>query len=64
MELDRVDDENPTFSAKPSAIFCESFEEREKLRPGTKIRLHNNQLVGETDLVLYINNLTIAYKEG
>lgn len=64
VELDRVDDENPTFSAKPSAIFCESFEEREKLRPGTKIRLHNNQLIGETDLVLYINNLTIAYKEG
>lgn len=64
VELDRVDDENPTFSAKPSAIFCESFEEREKLRPGTKIRLHNNQLIGDTDLVLYINNLTIAYKEG
>lgn len=63
-ELAKVDDEFPTYAIKPSSIFCESFAEVESLRAGAKVRVRDVRLVNDSYLPLYVQSLTLRYKEG
>jgi hypothetical protein len=60
-ELAKVDTELPTYSAKPSKIFCASFSEIDKLRVGSRIRLKDTRLIGATSAGYYISSLTMTY---
>ncbi len=60
-ELTKVDEEYPTFSVKPSAIFCENFNESDLLRVGAKLRLRNERLLGDGYTPIYINSLTMRF---
>lgn len=60
-ELSKVDDEYPTFTIKPSAIFCNEFSEAEKLKAGARIRIRNQRLIGDGYLVVYISSLTLTH---
>lgn len=63
-ELSKVDDEYPTFTIQPSAIFCDTFAEADKLRAGARIRIRNQRLIGDGYLVVYITSLTLTHSEG
>ena len=59
-ELEKVDDEYPTYTVVPSKIFCDSFNEVSDLRAGNKIKLYNAKLVSVVE-ELYIQTLTVTY---
>lgn len=63
-ELDKIDDEFPTYVVKPSPIFCSNFAERDKIRAGAKMRVRNERLIGGSYLPIYIQSLTLTYSEN
>ena len=60
-QLALKDEEFPSFTITPSKIFCASFSEVGKLRPGSKVRVSNAALIGDTDISLYIQSITKRY---
>ena len=62
-ELSTVDDEYPTFTVKPSAIFCADFAEADKLRAGARIKIRNQRLIGDGYLIVYITSLTLTHSQ-
>lgn len=62
-ELSKVDDEYPTFTIKPSSIFCNSFAAIDKLKAGARIRIRNQRLMGDGYLVVYISSITLTHSK-
>jgi hypothetical protein len=60
-ELALLDEEFPSFTISPSKIFCKDFSENNKIKSGSKIRLRNVELVGDSYITLHIQSLTKRY---
>ena len=60
-QLALKDEEFPSFTITPSKIFCASFAEVSKLRAGSKVRVSNTALIGDTDISLHIQSITKRY---
>lgn len=63
-EVARTSDEAPTFSIKASSIFMADFTESDLMRAGTKLRVRDSRLIGDSYLPLYIQSQTISHKEN
>lgn len=60
-QLALKDEEFPSFTITPSKIFCKDFAELSKLRVGSKVRVSNAALIGDTDISLHIQSITKRY---
>jgi len=63
-ELAKVNDENPTYTIKPSAAFLESYSENASIGTGVKVNIGDPQIFGSDPAGLFISNVTIEYKTG
>ena len=63
-QLSSLDEEFPSFTVSPSKIFCSNFKEVNKLQAGSKIRIRNTALIGESYTSLYIQSLTKRYSDS
>ena len=63
-EVAKTSDEAPTFSIKASSIFMADFAESDLMRAGTKLRVRDSRLIGDSYLPLYIQSQTISHKEN
>lgn len=61
-ELAKMDDEYSTFAIKPSAIFCATFPEVDKIKAGAQLKVHNQALIGDGSTSLYITSLSLTHR--
>ena len=63
-QLSSLDKEFPSFTIKPSKIFCKTFEEVDKIKAGAKLSVKNVELIGLQPTSLYIQSLTKVYSDS
>lgn len=63
-ELAKVDTELPSYTCKPSEIFCAGFSEVDKIRAGSRILLKDVRLVGTTATGFYITSVNLEYTDS
>lgn len=59
--LEKIDHEIPVFSVVPDRIFCATFDESEKLNPGSIVRIANSKLIDSAYETLHIQSITLKY---
>lgn len=62
-ELALLDTELPTFAVTPSSVFINSFSEADSIRPGNRVKLRNESLIGSTYTTVYIQSVTKRYTD-